>query len=152
MAKATGKDLALSCVELAPGLVIDTKIKMGAIWYLEDKYDKPINEIVDQIAGKDKSGNRSIRIRDAAYIIIGLALQHDGNMTESQATYLFKQLSPEQLQAALSLLDGIFQVDIDTKNSQGAGPIVENKMESTGPAVASSSAENMVGPRPKSET
>ncbi len=122
--KATGKDFAQGCLEVCPGLVIDTKIKMGAVWYLEDKYDKPINQIQFNQTGTD--GNPIVRIRDLANIIIALSMQHNPELTEDQAIGLFKQCSPEQVQKAAEAISDIFSVS--GKNSQGgAGLILEEK-------------------------
>jgi len=110
-----GNDLSIQAVELCPGLVIDTKIKMGAIWYLEDKYDKPIAKL------KLDSG----RIKDIAFVIVALAMQHNPELTEAEAIRLFKQLTPEQTRIASKAIEGAFAVA--GKNSHGAGQLLENQ-------------------------
>ncbi len=121
--KAMGKDFSQGCLEVCPGLVIDTKIKMGAVWYLEDKYDKSIDQIQFNQSGPD--GKNIVRVRDLANIIIALALQHDPELTEKQAIDLFKQSTPEQVQQAAAAITNIFSVT--GKNLPGAGPIQEEK-------------------------
>jgi len=110
-----GNDLSLQSVELCPGLVIDTRIKMGAIWYLEDKFDKPIAKM------KLDSG----RIKDMAFVIVALAMQHNPELTEANALDLFKQLTPEQARTASKAIEGAFAVT--AKNSRGAGQLLENQ-------------------------
>ena len=116
-ARMTGKDLNLTSVEFCPGLVVDTKIKMGAIWWLEDKYNLPLEKI-------DFAGGR---VRDLANIIVALAIQHDHTMTEERAIDLFRQLTPDEARRAAEQVTAIFTVGIDAKNSQGAGPLVEEQ-------------------------
>ena len=110
-----GNDLSIQPVELCPGLVIDTKIKMGAVWYLEDKYDKPISKL------KLDSG----RIKDMAFVIVALAMQHNPELTEADALRLFKQLTPEQARSASNAIEGAFTVA--AKNSHGTGQLLENQ-------------------------
>lgn len=121
--KATGKDFSLGCLEVCPGLVIDTRIKMGAVWYLEEKYDKSIDQI--QFNQSGPGGKNIVRIRDLANIIVALALQHDPELTEKQAIALFKQATPEQVQQAAESITDIFSVT--GKNLPGAGPLQEVK-------------------------
>lgn len=110
-----GNDLSLQLIELCPGLVIETKIKMGAIWYLEDKFEKPIAKL------KLDSG----RIKDLAFVIVALAMQHNPELTEAKAIRLFKQLTPEQIRTASRAIKDAFAVN--EKNSRGAGQLLENQ-------------------------
>lgn len=110
-------NLSIQAVELCPGLVIDTKIRMGAVWYLEDKYDKPIGEL------KFDSG----RIKDLAYIIVALATQHNPDLTEAEAFRLFKQLTPDEVEQAGKVIEKAFEAKV--KNSQGAGQLLENQKQ-----------------------
>jgi len=99
-------DLAVAeTIELCPGLVIDTKLKMGAVWWLEDKFDKTIADI------RFDSG----RIRDMANLIIALALQHNPKLTEEKAEQLFKQLELEQLTGVIEKLTSVFDIQLKSQ-------------------------------------
>lgn len=102
-------------IELCPGLTIDTKIKMGAVWWLEDKYDKSIGEI--NFAGG--------RVKDMANLVVALAMQHDPKLTEKKAAELFKQLDLDQLAQLSDRLGSLFDVKLlesEAKNSPKASP------------------------------
>jgi len=115
---AKRNDLANQAIELCPGLVIDTKIKIGAIWQLEDKYDKPIGQI------KFDSG----RMRDVGNLIIALAMQHDPKLTEEQAKELIKQLEPEQLATVMEKLGSAFEVKLKNSPRPALKPPVKGNL------------------------
>ena len=110
------KDLSVETIEIAPGLLIDNKIRVSAILYLEIKYDKSIGEI-DFNSG---------RVRDFVNLLVGLVLQHNPDMTEKDAERTIGQFDTEQLQGLTNKLKNLFATDL--KNSPG--PVVGNLTES----------------------
>lgn len=97
-------------VELCKGLVIDTKFKVGAILWLEEKYGKSLLEI------KFDTG----RMTDVANMIVALARQHDPKLTEAKALELIGTLDIDDIEAAIPKITEAFEVQL--KNSQKTAP------------------------------
>jgi len=114
--KSGAKDLARpDTLKLSADLVIDTKMKVGAILYLEDKYGKPIQEI-DFGSG---------RMADFVNLIVALAMQHDPKLSEAEALARAKRIDASDLNALDSQLEKLFAADL--KNSRR--PVKGNLME-----------------------
>jgi len=91
--------------ELVPNIVISRKPTVGAIMWLEDKYDKPMDEI----------NFASGRVKDVVNLLTALVLQSYPEMTEDDAVKAIKTVSEDSLRKATEHLRDAMVVDL--KNS-----------------------------------
>jgi len=100
------------------GLTIDTRIKVGSILWLQEKYDMDFDGVI-KLFSKGK-------IKDVINLITALAVQHNEDMAEEEITKKIKQLDLTELTTAATSLTSIFETD--AKNLKR--PIKGNLQES----------------------
>lgn len=107
MAKRKGKGLGKGLLQVV-SLVIDDRLKVGALMWLSDKYDIPADEVMKTF----KAGS----MKDIINLIIALAIQHDPLKTEVEVRGVVGQLELDELGVIASSLTSTLVSD--AKNSK----------------------------------
>lgn len=77
-----GSDLSTGMIDVGDGLLIENRLRLGAIIWLEDKLGKSINEY---FAGIDVE---TMRLKELQPLFVALILQAHPSMSEEEATKL----------------------------------------------------------------
>ena len=103
-----GKGLDTGVIKMSSSLTIDSRIKVGTVLWLQEKYDMDFSEVLEIL----KQG----KIKDTINLIIGLAIQHNPDTTEVEVRKLISQLEIQELTDAAGSLTDAFKTDV--KNSK----------------------------------
>lgn len=104
-----GTDLVNGRVELAEGLVLEDRLRLGTVLYLEGKFTKPLTEIFEQLAIENP------RFTDMAIILTGLYMQTHPDATEHEAEKAIGRLDLTEVSGAFAKLKF---ADFEPKNSE----------------------------------
>ena len=113
--KGIGSDTGT--IKISDGLIIDSRVKVGSVLWLQEKYDCDFSEVM-KIFAKGK-------VNDTINLIIALAIQHDCDKTESDIRKYINQLEINELTDAASKLTGAFETDAKNLKRPVSGNIQE---------------------------
>jgi len=91
-------DLVNGKVEIAPGIVVDDRLRLGGVLYLERTFGKPLTEIFESLTGDNPSFTDMSRLLQALY------LQANKDSLESQAEEKLAALELNQVAEAFGKL------------------------------------------------
>jgi len=114
----TARDFGSKRLDLGDGFVLDMKVRVGGLEYLEDVYDKPVEEI------PFNSG----RIKDMIHLFTALAISTYPDKPVDALKQKVRRLDTQQLRKLLDEVDDVFTVQ--AKNSgRPSNPVKGNLTE-----------------------
>ena len=117
MAKRKGKGLDTGVIKISGNLSIDSRLKVGGILWLQEKYDMDFSEVM-KVFLKGK-------VRDSINLIVALALQHNPDMDEQAVMAVINQLEITELTGMANKLSDAFKADAKNSKRPVAGNIQE---------------------------
>jgi hypothetical protein len=102
-----GADTVKGVIAITPGVLIDDKLKLGGVKWLEKKFGKPFQDIADEFATHQSMTNMSM-------IIVALFRQRHPDMTDDQCEQEIDKLDIEDIGTVIGKLS-VF--NFEPKNS-----------------------------------
>lgn len=117
MAKHKGKGLDTGIIKVSDSLTIDSRLKVGGILWLQEKYDMDFNEVMKVFLKSD--------LRDVTNLIVALAIQRNPDMDEPAVMAVINQLEINELTGMANKMSDVFKADAKNSKRPVAGNIQE---------------------------
>ena len=105
--KRKSRNLANGTIRLSSQLVVDDRLRVDGILYLEEKYDMTLQEVMEKIQTNQ-------RTTDGVNIMVALAIQRGLNEEDIRKT--IGKMSVEELTEAVAKMTKVFEVTTEKKS------------------------------------
>ena len=96
-------------LEIAPGIKIEDRLRLGGVLYLERRFDKPLTEVFELLSSENP------RFSDMTALLTALYMQANTTATEEQAEFVLGRIELAQISEAFGKIKAF---ELSPKNGQ----------------------------------
>ena len=101
MAKDEDKDTGASqftagTIDMGHGIVVATKLRVGGMLYLEEQFDKPMDQIDFGRVGDDGEAT-GVKVGTLMHLLVAMMISHDPDLDPAEAFDRVKRLDQDDL-------------------------------------------------------
>jgi len=122
--KPLGTDTVKSVIEISAGVVIDSKLRLSGVKFLERKFGKPFQDLAESFANDQSMTNLSP-------VLVALYRQRNPNVDDETCELAIDNIAIEDL---VSIINKLNIFDFEPKNSQSPAEM-ETETETIAAAV-----------------